>query len=592
MLRSDRRQLRPRRRGSDRASLAAPGCETALPTPSPRTAATVLTALALLAAVALPARAADITVCPSGCDHASIGAALSAAEAGDVIRLRGGITYTENVIIAKGITIEGPFEPEGPATVAGLGTSSTISIETPNPVTLRNLKVTGGTGTVISEDAYGGGVYINHADAKVTIAASWIYSNTVRGDGGGIYVDAGRLDLVDSVVSHNVATLNGGGVFNDEGGLLNVEGTTFHDNVAAYIADPDSTLSNGGGLFNRDRATVAGAILRDNEATTSGGGIMNRGRGELTIQDTFVDGNHSLDGGGIYNANELTMEGGSLNGNSAGEFGGGMSTIGIATLTDVAIDDNESPAGGGIYVRAGIASGQDGELTISRCSMVGNTALTEPGRGAAVFVERDGDLTLELCTISGNDALRGSALSEAGGRIEVSHSTIVANRVSGPDAAVIDPGGPASIRFGNTFIHNPGVTNCSERNASLGHNLDGDESCGLTRTGDLTPRTVTIEPLADNGGTTRTHALPAGSPAIDAGHPGLCIDHDQRGYPAPIDGNGDGTALCDIGAFEYGSGPDAPTAAPSPGPGTGTPEPTPTTTTGDGIRIFMPFARR
>ena len=66
-----------------------------------------------------------------------------------------------------------------------------------------------------------------------------------------------------------------------------------------------------------------------------------------------------------------------------------------------------------------------------------------------------------------------------------------------------------------------------------------------------------LGPLKNNGGPTQTHALVAGSPAIDAGNPGGCRDNsgallqtDQRGFPRNVDGNSDGTARCDIGAVE------------------------------------------
>ena len=59
-----------------------------------------------------------------------------------------------------------------------------------------------------------------------------------------------------------------------------------------------------------------------------------------------------------------------------------------------------------------------------------------------------------------------------------------------------------------------------------------------------------LGPLQNNGGPTQTHALLAGSPAIDASDPGGCRDSlgaplltDQRGFPRPVVG-------CDIGAFE------------------------------------------
>jgi len=62
-----------------------------------------------------------------------------------------------------------------------------------------------------------------------------------------------------------------------------------------------------------------------------------------------------------------------------------------------------------------------------------------------------------------------------------------------------------------------------------------------------------LGPLANNGGSTQTHALLTGSPAIDAGNAGGCTDNlgvvlktDQRGFHRPIG------LHCDIGAVEVG----------------------------------------
>ena len=40
------------------------------------------------------------------------------------------------------------------------------------------------------------------------------------------------------------------------------------------------------------------------------------------------------------------------------------------------------------------------------------------------------------------------------------------------------------------------------------------------------------------------------SPGVDGGEDASCAVDDVLGQPRPADGNGDGTAVCDLGAFE------------------------------------------
>src|SRR5205823_2750157 len=58
-------------------------------------------------------------------------------------------------------------------------------------------------------------------------------------------------------------------------------------------------------------------------------------------------------------------------------------------------------------------------------------------------------------------------------------------------------------------------------------------------------------PLAAYGGPTQTMAILPGSQAIDAADNGTCAATDQRGVMRPKDGDGNGSAICDMGAFEY-----------------------------------------
>lgn len=86
--------------------------------------------------------------------------------------------------------------------------------------------------------------------------------------------------------------------------------------------------------------------------------------------------------------------------------------------------------------------------------------------------------------------------------------------------------------------------------------LEDGDTCDLDPVlNDLINTNPLLAPLADNGGPTLTHALLTGSPAIDSGPnaAAVCPATDQRGAPRPMDGDGDGQAVCDIGAFEYGA---------------------------------------
>ncbi len=163
-------------------------------------------------------------------------------------------------------------------------------------------------------------------------------------------------------------------------------------------------------------------------------------------------------------------------------------------------------------------------------------------------------------TFSGNvsTAWHGGAIFHTDGQLTVTNSTFTGNSAPGGTAAgivVATFGAPANMTVTNTILaDNVGGVACAIHTefdgagpatiTSGGHNIDDDGSCNLTAAGDQPNTNPQLGPLADNGGPTLTHALGAGSPAIDTADAGACPATDQRGIARPQGGG------CDIGAFE------------------------------------------
>jgi hypothetical protein len=235
-----------------------------------------------------------------------------------------------------------------------------------------------------------------------------------------------------------------------------------------------------------------------NEFWKGGGGIYNGDGSRLVLADSTVRGNTSqiTDGGGVYAFfNTLvTIERSTIEGNTAGNVGGALRSLGNVTVTNSTLSGNTSVAwhGGAIFHT-------DGVLQLVHSTIAGNTA---PPGTAAVFV---------------------GTFTPAGATLRLASSIVAGN--TGGCVAGFFGAGPVVL-------------------ASDGHNVSSDGSCNLTAAGDRPHTDPLLGPLAANGGPTSTHALPAGSPAIDAAGAAVCPAVDQRGIARP-----QGPA-CDAGAFE------------------------------------------
>jgi CSLREA domain-containing protein len=350
------------------------------------------------------------------------------------------------------------------------------------------------------------------------------------------------------------------------------------DNTAAYgdldITQPltiagagaDTTiLKLGSGLSDRlvhvltTTVQISGVTIRNGNSASSGGGLYNQG-GTVTLANSVVFSNTA----------------------SGGNGGGGLHNTGVLTLTNTSVLSNTAASGkdGG-----GVSNGSGGTLVITGSVLSGNKAGDD---GGGVYVN-SGVLTMTNTTLSGNSADdNGGGLYNTNGatswlnNVTASNNTADANGDGGGNGGGLHRS-TGTLNIKNTLsagnFDNSASTkhpDCSGTVTSQGYNLiQSTTGCTLSgdTTGNITGQSANLGPLQNNGGPTLTHALLSGSPAMDAGTNSGCPATDQRGAARPQDGDGNGSAVCDIGAYEA--------AAPTPTPtstSTATPIPTDTAT--------------
>ena len=245
-------------------------------------------------------------------------------------------------------------------------------------------------------------------------------------------------------------------------------------------------------VTNSTRVTLAGLTLARGKDTSlecsdgvvarSCGGALKVDAGAIvTVTHSTVQTNTAYFGGGISNFGTLLIQASTIVGNVGGWDGGGLYNKGTVTVQNSTVSGNTGNYGGGIC-------GVDGVTILQNSTLVGNTA---NGGG-------------------------GGGLRQYGGTLHYSN-TLMADNLTGGDCYV-NASNVISTNV-NNLVRNGAICNAA---------LSGDP---------------VLSPLADNGGRTLTHALMAGSAAIDMGGDS-CPATDQRGVARPIGPH------CDIGAVE------------------------------------------
>ncbi|MGQ0777105.1 MAG: DNRLRE domain-containing protein [Pseudonocardiales bacterium] len=421
-----------------------------------------------------------------------------------------------------------------------------------------------------------GGALANDGPGTLIVTDGRFIGNIAEGDGGAIVNNGfGAVTITGVTFSDNTGA-NGGGLANNADALVDVATSTFIGNHAL-----SEGLGGAGGAIQNDsdgQFSLRDSTLRQNDGD-SGGGFANHGDGAVEITNTTISANTaSADGGGLaIDSGAVAMTNIDVLGNTAGANGGGISFAGdkiakegeTATITGSRINDNvaneESGSGGGIdsqgdgelgitdttvrnnraFAGGAIHHVGDAPLTINRSTITGNHA----DSGGGLFLEGDAGTTVTNSTVSANTATSfGGGMLANSTRADLVHVTVTDNNAAsggGISNGGADLTGDGFVLPRNTIIaNNPTGGNCGGTLDSQGSNLENADTCGLRAEGDQINVDPRLGPLADNGGPTLTHALQAGSPALNNANVAPFPATDQRGVTRPQG------LTPDIGAFE------------------------------------------
>ena len=269
---------------------------------------------------------------------------------------------------------------------------------------------------------YGGGVRVSDPYSTFTMLGGIITNNeATNGGGGGVYIGGGRFEMSGSAVitrNKTASSLGGGGVFMNGSDIVYAL-NEFIMSGNAVISENTATNGNGGGVYmnSAPEVTMNGGSITGNTAANNGGGVY-AFSGTFTMNDGTIAGNKATakNGGGVYanGSTTFTMTGGTIGGSTAADanaakYGGGVYVKnGTFTMSGGKVTGNSaSKDGGGVRLDKGTFN-MSGSAVISR-----NTA---DGYGGGVDAN-DGSFTMSGGSITGNTTTNESPNWSGGGGV-------------------------------------------------------------------------------------------------------------------------------------------------------------------------------
>lgn len=304
--------------------------------------------------------------------------------------------------------------------------TSGLTVESTVPITIQNLKITGG------EHANGGGLYLNSGTEVHLESGVLITDNTAKNHGGGVYCAGGKL-------------------FINEGAK-----------ICGNHVSPSSGSYGGIGLYATGNSVIemTGGEISGNKDTSHvdvvGGGVKLEGSASFKMSGGEVKDNQVVRAGGNF-----YVTGGGDPGPSVTLSGSAKITGGVADSSSFSSD--QDAIGGAVWLE-----GAHSRLDMSGGEISGNSAKSSSSKNACAGIYVSGaTFTMTGGKISGNNVLGGNI---QGGAI----------RVNG----TVNISGSAYIPYGGEIGKND-VYLCSEKTVTIAGALTPPE--GVTKVAAVTP---------------------------------------------------------------------------------------------------------